>query len=127
MDEHESKALGDSGSVQDLGQPGEIVRRFDRQKTIKSAKKTGVRFDAQRGQGIPTTSTELEPINPGKIRDLTGARNADHYMDIAIDGKKVIRRTTKAGHKEIVVQEDILPTDIVGYGKTRISSQSPED
>jgi hypothetical protein len=45
-------------------------------------------------------------------------------MDIDITGKPVIRRTTKDGKPEIVIQDEIKPSDIVGSGRTRKSTHS---
>jgi hypothetical protein len=83
-------------------------------------------FDPAKGEGIPATSIDIQPVEPDAIRDLSGARNADHYMDIIIDGKPVLRRNTKAGHKEIVIRADIRPEDIVASGRTRKSQLSPD-
>jgi hypothetical protein len=58
---------------------------------------------------------------------MTGARNADYFMDINIEGKQVLRRTTKSGHKEIVIQENIRPEDILDSGRTRKGRLSPDD
>jgi len=97
----------------------EIARRFDSAGNIKQARKQGIQYDPARGNGIPTTSTDIEPVNPDAIRKMTGARSADQYIDVDITGKQVLRRTTKSGNKEIVVQEDIRPEDIVGHGRVR--------
>lgn len=103
----------------ETGRPDEIVRRFDSKKNVRQAQKTGIIFDRGRGNGIPATTTNIEPVNPDRIKDATGARNADAWMDIDITGKKVLRRMTKEGHKEIVIQEDISTSDIQNAGKTR--------
>ncbi len=88
-------------------QPREIVRRFDSTKNIKAAKKDGIAYNAEKGNGVPTTTTDIEPVNPDSIRRVTGASSAEAHVDIDITGKQVVRRTTKTGNKEIVVQEDI--------------------
>jgi hypothetical protein len=103
---------------------GEIVRRFDSKANIKSAKKSGITYDPSKGSGIPTATTNIEPVNPDKIKDLLGARNADYYIDIDITDKKVLRRTTKQGNIEIVIQEDIKSEDIVGSGRVKKSKKS---
>jgi RHS repeat-associated protein len=112
---------------EDVGQPGETVRRFDSKRAVKEAKKNGIEFDPEKGRGIPTTTTDIDPVNPDKIKEITGADNADAYIDIKIENKKVLRRTTKAGQKEIVILEDIKPEDIIDSGRTRKSRLSPDD
>jgi hypothetical protein len=99
----------------------EIVRRFDSAKAVRKAKKSGFAFDPNEGQGIPATSTNVDPVDPDEIKTMTGARNADAFMDIDITGKQVLRWYTKAGHKELVIQEDVAPEDIVATGRTRKS------
>ena len=98
--------------------PREIVRRFDSRKNVKQARKHGIRFDLTKGNGIPAASTDIEPVNPDRIKEVTGARNADAWMDINVTGKQVVRRVTKAGRKEIVIREDIDPGQIVTSGRT---------
>lgn len=107
----------------DIGLPGEIVRRFDSRKNIKQAQKTGIKFNRSRGSGIPATTTNIEPVDPDKIKDATGARNADFWVDIDISGKRILRRTTKEGRKEIVLQEDVSTDDIQGFGRTHRSKR----
>jgi RHS repeat-associated protein len=109
------------------GAPGEIVRRFDTRKNIKNAKKNGIPFDPKKGQGIPTATTNIDPVDPDAIRELTGARAADEYVDIDISGKDVVETRTKAGNIEIRVQEDIRPEDILGSGRVRRSRYGMED
>ena len=107
--------------------PREFVRRFDSKAKIKKARKNGIAFDPEKGHGIPTTTTQIDPVNPDKIIDMTGAKSADAYIDIDVTGKKTNRLTTKAGHIEIRVLEDIKPEDIVHHGRVRKSKRSPED
>ena len=57
---------------------------------------------------------------------MTGARNTEHFMDIDVTGKKTFVRRTKAGHTEIVVQENINPEDIIGHGKVHKNINSTE-
>jgi hypothetical protein len=114
-------------SSEELGQPGELARRFDSKKAVKNAKKHGIAFDLTKGGGIPAASPEIEPVDPDTIKDVIGAQNADHYMDISIEGKPVLRRNTKAGHKEIVIRADLRPEDIVASGRTRKRRVSPDD
>jgi hypothetical protein len=102
------------------------VRRFDSRKNVRHAQKNGIKFDNDRGSGIPATTTNIEPVNPDKIKDVTGARNADAWMDIEIAGKRVVRRMTKEGRKEIVIQEDVSREDIQNVGRTHRSKQSKE-
>ncbi len=104
--------------------PTEVVRRFDTGRKIKEARKIGIKYDPTLGNGIPATSTDVEPVDPDEIKRITGARGADEFIDIDISGKQVLRRNTKAGNKEIVIQEDVLPDDIVGSGKVRRSRLS---
>lgn len=117
---------GGAKATNELGQPGEVARRFDSKKAVKNAKKNGIAFDPARGEGIPATSIDIEPVEPDAIKELSGAQNADHYMDISIEGKPILRRNTKAGHKEIVIRADIAPEDIVATGRTRKSRLSPD-
>jgi hypothetical protein len=108
----------------------EIVRRFDSKTNIKNAKKNGIVYDSTKGSGIPTATTNIEPVGPDKIKELLGAKNADYYMDINITNKLVLRRKTKQGHYEIVIQENIKPEDIVESGivkKGQKSKTSGED
>jgi RHS repeat-associated protein len=114
-------------SISEATQPREIVRRFDTAKNVKAARKKGITYDPEKGNGIPTTSTNIEPVNPNAIREITGARSADAFIDVDITGKQVLRRTTKAGNKEIVVQETIKPEDIVGHGKVKRGTLSSDD
>ena len=108
-------------------QARQIVRRFDTTKNIKRARKEGITFDPEKGSGIPTTTTNIDPVDPDAIREITGARSAESYIDIDITGKKTLQRRTKSGNIEIVVQEDIKPADIVGHGRVRRSRHSPEN
>lgn len=98
--------------------PRQIVRRFDSRKNVKRARKHGIHFDVTKGNGIPAASTDIEPVNPDRIKEATGARNADAWIDIDVTGKQVLRRVTKAGRKEIVIREDIDPGQIVASGRT---------
>lgn len=68
-----------------VGQADEVVRRFDSRKNVRQARKNGIKFDKDRGSGIPATTTNIEPVNPDRIKDVTGARNADAWMDIDIN------------------------------------------
>jgi len=70
----------------------EIVRRFTTKKKAKQAKKKGIQYNNtdQKGGGISTTATTIEPVDPDKIRDMTGAASAEYYIDISINGKKDI-------------------------------------
>jgi len=102
----------------------EVVRRFDTKQNIKQIKKEGITYDPSRGNGIPTTSTNIDPVNPNKIRQATGARAADAYVDIDVTNKKKFERKTKAGKREIVIQESISPKDIVDSGKVQNSKFS---
>ncbi len=112
-------------TVVELGGEGEIVRRFLNKKAMKNAKKRGIAFDAgAKRPGIDTTTTNIQPIGPDKIKEMTGARNADNFIDIDISGISVIRRKTKAGHHEIVLLEDIDPERIVDTGRVIKSRRS---
>jgi RHS repeat-associated protein len=94
------------------------VRRFDTKKNIKKAKKNGIDYDPEKGSGISATTTNIEPVNPNKIREITGmSREPEAYMDIDVTGKTMIQKTTKSGHIEFQIQGDILPTDISATGK----------
>jgi hypothetical protein len=63
----------------------QFVRRFDGKAAIKSAKKYGIQFDSG-DSGISAVSTDIEPVEPDTIRDMTGAENADYWMDIDVTG-----------------------------------------
>lgn len=99
------------------------MRRFDSPKNVKQAKKHGIQFDEAQGTGIPATTTNIDPVNPDRIKDVTGARNADAWMDIDISGKRILRRTTKEGRKEIVIQENILSKNTQDAGRTHRSER----
>ena len=107
--------------------PREIVRRFESRTNVKQARKQGIRFDQKRGNGIPAASTDIEPVNPDRIKEVTGARNADAWMDIDITGKQTLRRVTKAGRKEIVIREDVDPEQIVASGRTLRTERENDD
>lgn len=81
-------------------------------------RRRGIRFDETKGTGIPATTIDIEPVDPDRIRDVTGARNADAWMDIDITELKVLRRLTKSGRKEIVILEDILARQVIDAGRT---------
>ncbi len=100
-----------------------IVRRFDSKKNIKKLKKKGMEFDPEKGKGIPTTSTNIDPVNPDKIREMTGARSADAYVDIDVTGKKILEIKTKKGHVEVRIQENIDPEDIVSGSGGRVKKR----
>lgn len=71
-------------------------------------------------------TTDVIPQSPDQIKRLTGARNADAYMDIDVTGKRLLRRFTKGGVKEIVIQDDIDSEDIPYSGKTDKSGYENE-
>lgn len=102
----------------------EIVRRFDSKTNIKNAKKKGITYDSSQGSGIPTATTNIEPVGTDKIKKLLGAKNADYYIDIDITDKAVLRRKTKQGNHEIVIQQDIKPEDIIDSGRVKKSPKS---
>lgn len=110
----------------EIGAPGEIVRRFDSRRNVKRAKKHGIRYDSDRGSGIPTVTTDVIPQSPDEIKRLTGARSADAYMDIDVSGKPLLRRFTKSGVKEIVIQGDVASDDIQNLGRTEKSVHTDE-
>ena len=105
----------------------EIVRRFLSKADAKTAKKQGIPYDPKKGAGISTTTTTIEPVNPDAIRKMTGAKNADFYIDVNIAGKPRLNTATKAGHADIKVQADISPLDIVGGGRVPKSRESRID
>ena len=111
----------------DVGRDGEVVRRFDSKSKIKDLKKNGIEFDPDKGNGIPTTTTNIEPVGPDKIKELTGANNATNFADIDISGLPVNRTTTKAGVTEIRVQVDIESTRVIDVGRVRKNRQSTDD
>lgn len=85
---------------------------------MRRAKRRGIRFEASLGTGIPATTTDIAPVDPDRIKEVTGARHSDAWMDIDITGKRVLRRFTKAGRKEIVILDDILATQVIASGRT---------
>ncbi|HET6878804.1 MAG TPA: hypothetical protein VFI31_01465 [Pirellulales bacterium] len=105
----------------------EVVRRFDSRKNVKRAKRRGIRFDATKGNGIPATTTDIEPVDPDRIKNATGARNADAWMDIDVTNKRVRCRFTKAGQKEIVILEDVDAGQILASGRTSHADEGAED
>jgi hypothetical protein len=105
----------------------EVVRRFDSRKNVKRAKRRGIRFDATKGNGIPATTTDIEPVDPDRIKEATCARNADAWMDIEVTNKRVRRRFTKAGQKEIVILEDVDAGQILASGRTSHADAGAED
>jgi RHS repeat-associated protein len=110
---------------ENFGAEGEIVRRFMSKKDQKRAIKEGIKFDPNATHpGIPTATTNIDPVNPDKIKEILGAQNADTFIDIDISGKSVVRRNTKSGKKEIVVQENINAKDIRQKGKTAKNKRS---
>lgn len=110
----------------EIGAPGEIVRRFDSRRNVKRAKKRGIRYDSNKGAGIPAVTTDVIPRKPDEIKRLTGARNADAFMDIDVTGKRLLRRFTKSGSKEFVIQDDIARRDIKKSGRTNKSDYADE-
>jgi RHS repeat-associated protein len=107
------------------GKEGEVVRRFMSKQDAKTARKKGIPFDpGAKKPGIDTATTDIDPVDPDAIKEMTGARNADAFVDIDISDKSIIRRRTKAGHHEIVVLEDIAAEDIVGSGRVAKSRMS---
>ena len=120
----ESKA---SDSLDGDANNTEIVRRFDSKKNIKDARKNGIEFDPEKGSGISTTTTTIEPVGPDKIKELTGARSADAFIDINVAGKKKLVTNTKAGKQDIKVQETIKSEDIVGHGRVAKNKKSKLD
>ncbi len=119
-----SDPLGLSDKHEEAEKERIIVRRFDSKRNIKKMKKEGVKYDPQKGNGIPTCTTNIDPVHPDKIKKALGARSADAYVDIDVTDKKTLTRKTKEGKVEIVIQEDIDPGDIVGSGKVSKSRKS---
>ncbi|RBP35124.1 RHS repeat-associated protein, partial [Roseimicrobium gellanilyticum] len=105
----------------------EIVRRFLSKRDAKDAVKNGIPFDPNKGAGISTTTTTIEPVDPDAIRKMTGAANADFYIDINITGKARLNTVTKGGKADIKIQEDIKPEDVIDKGRVRKSNESVID
>ena len=101
----------------EIARPGEQVRRFGTKAQIKDAKKNGIAFDPDIGNGIPTTRMTVEPKYPDSIIEMTGARSADYHMVIDISGKRVLRTTTGSGNIEIRVMETINAKDVIKTGR----------
>lgn len=94
------------------------MRRFDSRRNVKRARRRGIPFDETKGIGIPATTIDIEPVDSDRIKDVTGARNADAWMDIDITDMRVLRRLTKSGRKEIVILEDVLARQVIDAGQT---------
>src|SRR5205807_7878280 len=120
---NESKAATETIENAAKGEDREIVRRFLSKADAKNAAKNGITYDPEKGAGISTTTTTIDPVNPDKIRQMKGARNADHYIDVDITGKPRLTTRTKEGHADIKVQADIAPQDIVDGGPVRKSEK----
>jgi hypothetical protein len=123
----EAAMAGEPSGAADVGKEGEFVRRFLSRKAARKAKKYGIAIDATKGLGVPAASSDIEPIDPDWLKRMLGVRHADYYVDIAIEGKRVLRRRTKAGYKEIVILSDIAENDVVFMGKTLKRRPSDDD
>jgi hypothetical protein len=103
-----------------------IVRRFDSKSEIKKARKEGIKIDPVAGEGPRATTINIEPIDPDRIRDATGARNADYYMNTDATNRRTRERRTKRGRIEIVIMDDIHAEDIIDSRRVAKSSRSRE-
>ena len=71
-------------------------------------------------QGISATVTSLEPRNPDKIINETGAKDADYYVDIDVSRKKIVYKgDTKKGWPNYEIRDNVSPDDIVGSGRVK--------
>ena len=97
-----------------------VVRRFMSKSEFKQFKKNGFKYNPNdpRG-GISTTSVNMKPKNPDKIKGKTGALGADYYADIKTDGKNVeLKGNTKNGWPDYKIKSDIdFDTDVVETGR----------
>jgi hypothetical protein len=108
------------------GAPTERIhaRRFGTKQQVKEWRTKGIKYDPAKGKGIPATTTDILPVNPDDIRDVTGARSAQYYIEIDITEKKGFVRKTKSGNVEYVIQSDISPEDIKNSGRV-LGSEDP--
>lgn len=69
---------------------------------------------------ISATSINVEPKHPDKIKRSTGALGADYYVDIDVSNKNVsFKGPTKGGVYDYKIQSDVLPDDIIGWGRVK--------
>ena len=104
----------------------DTARRFMGRKEFKNVKKNGLVFDPDiaRNGGIPATTTNISPVGADNIRDITGAKCADYFVDFDISDVQTLLRKTKSGNTEIVILESIPPEKIVFSG--RVESTWPQ-
>ena len=106
---------GATGTAEGVGRVARFrVRRFVSKADMKSIRKSGIKFDPARGNGIPTTTTNFTPRNQDDARRRTGAPFADYQIDI--DATNIPRgetRYTKSGLPEYPLQGDVSPENII--------------
>ena len=87
----------------------------------KQFKKVGFTYDPKDPrQGISATTTNLKPRNPDKIKNDTGAKGADYYVDIDVSRKKIgFKGDTKGGWRDYKIRDNVSPDDIVDSGRVQ--------
>ena len=89
------------------------VRRFMSKQELKQIKKEGLKFDPQKGNGIPTTTTNFSPATQARAKAGTGARSAQYQVDFDVkDLQKGPTTVTKAGLPEYPIQGDLTKDKI---------------
>jgi hypothetical protein len=100
------------------------ARRYMSGSEYRAARKAGIPFQPDLGEGIPTTSATRDPVDPDTIRRMTGARSADYFIDYNIEGFDYLETRTKGGWPEYRIQGDLTPDRIVRHGRVPKSVRS---
>jgi RHS repeat-associated protein len=94
------------------------VRRFMSKQELKQIKKEGVKFDPQKGDGIPTTTTNFSPATQSIAKKRTGALNAKYQVDFNVkDLEKGPTKSTKSGLPEYPIRGDLTKDKILRVKK----------
>jgi hypothetical protein len=98
--------------------PRFTVRRFMSRAELKQLHKQGVKFDPERGNGIPTTHRNFNPRNQDVARRRTGAPNAEYQVDLDVTGvPRGPTKTTKSGLPEYPIRGDLGPNMVIKVKK----------
>jgi RHS repeat-associated protein len=90
------------------------VRRFMSRDELKLIKKSGLKFDPARGDGIPTTTRNFNPRNQDIARRRTGANALDVQVDFDVsDLARGPTRNTKGGLPEYPIRGDLTSDRII--------------
>lgn len=85
-----------------------------RKSEYKQLKKDGLRFDPDRGEGIPTTTRNFAPKNQSVARQRTGAPNAEYQVDIDVtDLPRGPTTNMRSNLPEYPIRGDIGPERIM--------------